>query len=153
MRTDNDKPYKSRGSSRPDDYREAREVSGGHIHADDADHLFIAAEEDFDAAIPMILAELRLNRSTNRRESCVFLLDCYANLRFAVHVLRALKRENSLSDKADKADKYIYVNALLTFGEPMLEPMLTIWTGPESDAYSRDVAGEFLTRFLSKPLV
>ncbi|MFT5241729.1 MAG: hypothetical protein ACI9X0_002716, partial [Kiritimatiellia bacterium] len=93
---------------------------------------------------------------TNRRESCVFLLDCYANLRFAVHVLRALKRENSLSDKADKADKadkYIYVNALLTFGEPMLEPMLTIWTGPESDAYSRDVAGEFLTRFLSKPLV
>jgi hypothetical protein len=45
------------------------------------------------------------------------------------------------------------VNAFLTFGEPMLEPMLAMWASSKLDAYSRDVAREFLTRFLSKPMV
>jgi hypothetical protein len=146
----NDIPRKSRKSLRTDRSMYLKELYGEPVHSDDADHIFIAAEENFDAAIPMILAELSKGGSKNRRESCVFLLDCYADPRFADDVLQALQRENS---RNRKVDDYIFVNAFLTFGEPMLEPLLEIWKDSKSDAYSRHIAREFLGRFLSKPLV
>ncbi len=125
------------------------ELLGEPVRTDDANHLWIAAEEDFDAAIPMILEELAENRSNNLRESCVFLLDCYADPRHANHVLNSLQREHTLAKQAEQS---IYVNCLLTFGERVLKPMMEIWMDSQADAYRREVAKEFLTRFLSKPL-
>jgi hypothetical protein len=118
-----------------------------NVENDDANHLYIAAEEDFPATIPMILEELSANRSTNLRETAIYLLDCYAHPRYAHHVLKSLRMEHTYVDKAVKG---IYVNALLTFGEVMLKPMLNVWADSEADGYSRDVAKQFLSVHLAR---
>ena len=116
---------------------------------DDSSYLFIAAEEDLKTAIPNILCALYMGESTNIRESCIFLIGCYSDPRLAHHVVNSLVRERGFEDKVDE---YIYINCLLELGAVSVKPMLEIWKDLESDSYVRDVAREFLSRWLMKPL-
>jgi hypothetical protein len=115
---------------------------------DDSSYLFIAAEEDFKNAIPNILCALYMGESKNVRESCIFLIGCYGDPKLLGHVLKSLERERGFEDKVDE---YIYINCLLDLGEIAVKPMLELWKF-ESDSYVRDVAREFLSRWLMKPL-
>ena len=134
----------------PNRYRRSlRELVGDPVRTDDANHLYIAAEEDFDAAIPMILEELAANRSTNLRESCIFLMGCYADPKLVGHILKSLKLEKDFDRKA-RTEEYIYINCLLDLGETVLKPMLKVWKDPESHSYVRSVARNYLTRRLAR---
>ena len=138
----------SRMQDQPDAYEELKEPPRpDRLH--ESDYLFIAAEEDFDRAIPLILAALKNRKSADCRESALWLLECYADPRLTPPILHALKREVRCRVKSET---YLYVNCLLSFGEPLLPPLLAIWSDRDSDVYSRAVAREYLTRFLTQPL-
>ncbi|MCE9616515.1 MAG: hypothetical protein K8T26_19750 [Lentisphaerae bacterium] len=133
----------------PDEYEELEDVfKPDRKH--ESDYLFMAAEDDFTRAIPLILAALKNRKSADCRESALWLLECYADPKFIPHALCALKRETRCRENSET---YLYVSFFLSFGERLLKPLLAVWRDRGSDAYSRKVAGGYLSRFLSRPLV